>query len=152
MRVMSRKSEKMAAAERIAAMLLEIKQVEDVFLFGSLAELGDGGDIDLIVIVPKVFVNEYYNLVAYEKKASGELKSRTRLRIFGDLFQVPYQTWRKVRASPSLPEDVDVLVMPPDWQNRFKELSVLLLHEEPNYLDTVWNQAKTFNPTTKCFQ
>lgn len=152
------KSVRLRVAEETAKTLLA-RDVRRVYLFGSLARVGDGEDVDLIVEVDKDSANEFFRrvrLYAGTPEEGYRGKASIRLYIAHQILKREYllglsrnifKNYGRVRNFFRL---FDIFLVPPNWQSL--DLQEYLPTEDPQFFTNITRDAKPYNPDLGCFE
>jgi len=143
-------------AAQYAHVLFMDRFVIEVWLYGSLADVPSpgfvktGGDVDLIAIVrDAVYANHRRNI----ESASPENRFSITLGALGPITRFNLTLLNAVNINATQKFPLDLLLFPPDWQERAKELD----EEEPRLFDPGFIQriaplAMIYNPETRVFE
>ncbi len=121
------------------------RAVQEVLLFGSVARDYVGADLDLVLVVPEVWFQEYVELagiwcgygprkiVLYRER---RFEAATHaLCLYGN-YQVSGHSEMEWNS-----HYIDLHVFPTDWRDRLGELQLRLGHHDPKFMENVAREA-----------
>lgn len=175
MHIGGNKMQTMETARHVADVLIQIPQVEEVFLFGSVARDGEGNDLDIILVVSddvfRLFAAELNRLArresarqecydfSYEVQLDAEHDSdfmdewlshheelafyaessrkgsRSELLLLECIGPFAETIFRKLDTQVA--GMLEVLCMPPGWQDKLETLQDILPHKDPEFMQNI---------------
>ena len=136
-----------AQAVALARYYLDLNQVQEVWLFGSVANNGDGHDIDLILSVEQelfyAFIDELNRRIVHSpKNISGEKFARWRLEIAQKLIQAPILP----PFSEAIDHQVDLFLFPLGWEQNIDRIERLSYALRKRFVRKIRRDALRFDP------
>jgi predicted nucleotidyltransferase len=132
-------------AMEVAKLLYGHGRVRDVLLFGSIAKVGIGRDIDLIVIAEKERAKQFITIVDIVLPEKSYTHKRVRQEIAAEVLEGHFDTLLE-RAKQVAGVDIDIFVFPPDWREHLEAIRAAL-HAEPKFMQAiVWDAVSLIEP------
>jgi hypothetical protein len=137
-------------ADRVGEILACESGVCEVLLFGSVARLGSGKDIDLIIVAHEALAERFLRSI---KILYPNYRRHERLAIY------PMKTIRRNAAdfafwngrdSPTLlqeavsaahPVELDIFVFPPNWRDQLDRLQTDFPNRDPEFMENIARDA-----------
>lgn len=122
------------ALYKVAAIFKECPDVVDVEVYGSLARVEQGNDLDLIIIVDDI---EKENL--FYKKMIAELSKPSEERNFLALADEVLSDGGSLlrRANATVQSRMNILVHEKTWKSRVSTIMPYTFHRDPDFLDSI---------------
>ena len=149
-----------AALHSLVTTLKNVPNIQDIYLFGSVAREGAGNDIDIIATVPDKLFSEWTSNVltavhsindTEEKDDSLYFNADLRMSCAADLlgidpedFEFYFENVIGVRGYPISFSFVytDLFLFPHNWKERLEELQNMLPHSDPEFMYKIAKDVK----------
>lgn len=150
----------MAHAAKYAWVLFRDRFVQEVWLCGSLAKTPSpgfaqtGGDVDLIAVVSQLS----YDVLKKDMKIAIDNQRRPNrydisIGILGPMTKFWVTQLNHAYADRTEKFPLNLLLLPPDWQERAKELdSESFMGLDAGFIQRIAPGARIFNPETREFE
>lgn len=139
-------------ARKLAAILRQVDShtvwgcvIQEVLLFGSVARNYVGADLDLVLVVPEDWFQEYVDLAGEWSGYGGQKVVHHRERRFQAATDALLLYGNYQVSGPTELEwnshYIDLHVFPTDWRSRLAGLQVLLCHHDSKFMENVAREA-----------